>query len=49
MRCYSMPSINSARMRTHRLVKDGLAEKSVDYVENGTTKAMYKKTGRVAL
>ncbi len=49
MRCFSMPSINAARMRTHRLVKDGLAEKAVDYVENGTTKAKYKKTGRVAL
>jgi len=49
MRCFSMPSINAARMRTHRLVKDGLAEKTADYVENGTTKAKYKKTGRVAL
>ena len=49
MRCFSMPSINAARMRTHRLVKDGLAEKAGDYVENGTTKARYKKTGRVAL
>ena len=48
-RCFSMPSINAARMRTHRLVKDGLAEKTADYVENGTTKAKYKKTGRVAL
>ena len=49
MRCFSMPSINAARMRTHRLVKDGLAEKASEYVENGTTKAKYKKTGRVAL
>ena len=49
MRCFSMPSINAARMRTHRLVKDGLAEKAGDYVENGTTKARYRKTGRVAL
>ena len=49
MRCFSMSSINAARMRTHRLVKDGLAEKAADYVENGTTKAKYKKTGRVAL
>ena len=49
MRCFSMPSINAARMRTHRLVKDGLAEKAGEYVENGTTKAKYRKTGRVAL
>jgi hypothetical protein len=26
-----------------------LAEKSGDFVENGTTKAKYKKTGKVAL
>ena len=49
MRCFSMPSINAARMRTHRLVNDGLAEKAGEYVENGTTKAKYRKTGRVAL
>ena len=49
MRYFSMPSINAARMRTHRLVKDGLAEKAADYVENSTTKAKYRKTGRVAL
>ena len=49
VRCFSMPSVNAARTRTHRLVKDGLAEKTGEYVENGTTKAKYKKTGRVAL
>ena len=49
VRCFSMPSVNAARTRTYRLVKDGLAEKTGEYVENGTTKAKYKKTGRVAL
>ena len=49
VRCFSMPSVNAARTRTHRLMKDGLAEKTGEYVENGTTKAKYKKTGRVAL
>ena len=49
MRCFDMNSISAARSRAFRLLKDGLAEKSGEYVENGTTKAKYKKTGRVAL
>ena len=49
MRCFVMNSISAARSRAFRLMKDGLAEKSGEYVENGTTKAKYKKTGRVAL
>ena len=49
MRCFAMNSISGARSRAYRLLKDGLAEKLGEYVENGTTKAIYKKTGRVAL
>ena len=49
MRCFVMTSVVAARARANRLMKDGLAEKSGEYVENGTTKAKYKKTGRVAL
>jgi hypothetical protein len=49
LRCFVMNSISAARSRAFRLMKDGLAEKSGEYVENGTTKAKYKKTGRVAL
>ena len=49
MRCFDMNSISGARSRAYRLLKDGLAEKSGEYVKNGTTKARYKKTGRVAL
>ena len=49
MRCFSTPSISAARIRAHRLMLDGLAEKSGDFIENGTTKARYKKTGRMAL
>ena len=49
MRCFVMNSISAARSRAFRLMKDGLAEKSGEYVENGTTKAKYKKTGKVAL
>ena len=49
MRCFVMTSVVAARARANRLMKDGLAEKSGEYVENGTTKAKYKKTGKVAL
>jgi len=49
MRCFVINSISGARSRAYRLMKDGLAEKSGEYVENGTTKAKYKKTGKVAL
>ena len=49
MRCFVINSISGARSRAYRLMKDGLAEKSDEYVENGTTKAKYKKTGKVAL
>jgi hypothetical protein len=49
MRCFALNGIGAARSRAYRLMKDGLAEKSGEYVENGTTKAKYKKTGRVAL
>ena len=47
MRCFSMPTISAARTRAFRLMKDGLAEKSGEYVENGTTKAVFRKTGKV--
>ena len=49
MRCFVMNSISAARSRAFRMMKDGLAEKSGEYVENGTTKAKYKKTGKVAM
>lgn len=37
---------NIARARISRLVKDHFVEKVGDYVENGTTKAIYQKTGK---
>ena len=40
---------NAARARVFRLMKDCLVEKSGEYVENGTTKAKYKKTGVVMI
>ena len=49
VRCFSLNNHNSARARVFRLLKDHLAEKVDEFVENGTTKAKYKKTGVVML
>jgi len=47
MCCFSLTNDVVARVKIGRLMKDHLIEKAGDYVENGTTKAVYKKTGRV--
>ena len=47
MRCFKLKSNDSARTRVNRLQKDGLVVKVDEFVENGTTKAKYKKTGAV--
>ena len=47
MRCFTLKSNTSARTRVVRLLKDRLAEKVDEFVENGTTKAVFKKTGKV--
>ncbi|MCR5644012.1 MAG: hypothetical protein K6G32_11865 [Prevotella sp.] len=49
MRCFGLAQNNSARARVFRLLKDGLIEKVDEFVENGTTKAKYKKTGAVMI
>ena len=49
MRCFKLKSNDSARTRVNRLQKDGLVEKVDEFVENGTTKAKYKKTGAVMI
>ena len=49
MRCFKLNSLNSARTRVKRLLKDHLIEKAGEYVENGTTKAKYRKTGVLML
>ncbi|MBR0180934.1 MAG: hypothetical protein IJQ04_04630 [Prevotella sp.] len=49
MRCFGLKNNTSARARVFRLMKDRLAEKVEEFVENGTTKARYKKTGTVML
>ncbi len=45
MRCFSLNNNGAAKSRVKRLIKDHLVEKKGDYVDNGTTKAIYKKTG----
>ena len=49
MRCFQLKNNTSARARVFRLMKDRLAEKVEEFVENGTTKARYRKTGTVML
>ena len=49
MRCFGLKNNTSARARVFRLMKDRLAEKVEEFVENGITKARYKKTGTVML
>ena len=49
MRCFGLAQNTSARTRIVRLLKDRLAEKVDEFVENGTTKAKYRKTGSIML
>ena len=44
MRCFGCRDANAASVRVARLVKDHLVEKMDSFVENGTTKALYRKT-----
>ena len=45
IRCFNLKNAQSAGMRVSRLIKDSMVEKVGDYVENGTTKSKYRKTG----
>jgi hypothetical protein len=45
MNCFGLNNTNTARSRITRLINDHLAEKTAEYVENGTTKAKYRKIG----
>lgn len=45
MRCFNLTNNGAAKSRVKRLIKDHLVEKKGDFVDNGTTKAIYKKTG----
>jgi hypothetical protein len=45
MRCFALTNDTVARVKINRLMKDHLVEKMGEYVENGTTKAVFRKTG----
>ncbi|MBR1682297.1 MAG: hypothetical protein IJ700_02910 [Bacteroidaceae bacterium] len=45
MRCFHLKSHSTASTRICRLVEDRVVKKVSEYVENGTTKARYQKTG----
>ncbi len=45
MRCFGLNTNSSARVRVARFLKDHLVERLAEFVENGTTKVKYKKTG----
>ena len=45
-RCFSLTNDTVARVKISRLMKDHFVEKVGDFVENGTTKAVFRKTGR---
>ena len=49
MRCFNLNSESTARTRISRLMADKLIVKMGDYVENGTTKSRFKKTGAIML
>ena len=49
VRCFSLNNLSAARARVIRLQKDHLAERVGEFVENGTTKAKYRKTGVMML
>ena len=49
VRCFNLKSESTARTRVSRLVADNLIEKCGEYVENGTTKSRYRKTGVLML
>jgi len=47
MRCFSLNSIAVARVRVNRLMKDRLVERIGEFAENGNSKAVFRKTGRL--
>ena len=49
MRCFNLNSSSAARVKIVRLQKDRYIEKAGEFVENGTTKAKYKKTGIIMI
>ena len=48
-RCFSLNSLNSAKSRVKRLLKDNLIIKIGEFSDNGTHKAKYSKSGKMML
>ena len=46
---YFIAAENQLQGTPFRLMKDGLVVKDGTYVDNGTTKAIYKKTGKIMI
>ena len=44
---FSLASDSAARSRVRRLIKDNLVIKTGEVKENGTTKSIFKKTGKI--
>ena len=49
MRCFQLKNVSAAYMRISRLQRDHLIEKDGDFVDGGTTKSRYHKTGTIIL
>ena len=49
MRCFQLKNVSAAYMRISRLQRDHLIEKDEDFVDGGTTKSRYRKTGTIIL
>ena len=45
MRCFKQKNLSADYMRISRLQSDPLIEKDEDFVDGGTTKSRYRKTG----
>jgi hypothetical protein len=45
MSCFSISNPTVARVKINRLMKDHLVEKTDEFIDNGTTKAIYRKIG----
>ena len=45
MKVFNTSKLGAAQVKIFRMMKDGIVEKVGEFVENGTTKARYKKTG----
>ncbi len=45
MNCFAISNPTVARVKISRLMKDHLIEKTDEFVDNGTTKAIYRKVG----